>query len=224
MCPNNWSSLILCQHLLYTNLYSDHLVLWNAASGNYKIPPVTLHFKDEQVFCASTVFAAESRIKNKHFSSNSPFEPQETPLSLLIHFKTAELHAPDIFSLQPLQSHHCPLWWNFSDEAVQYPDMLPLPFCLCCSLYPAMGDQCCHVLHLAENTDVRPKIIQSFFGGPCPILEHCYSSGEYFQLFTFCWLSWQDPQLPVLLRQSRRRVLRDSSSFCPLPIIILGDI
>lgn len=60
----------------------------------------------------------------------------------------------------------------------------------CCHLlllYPTEGDQCCLVLHPAENTDACPKIIQPLFGGPCPSLEHCYSPAEHFHLFTFCW-------------------------------------
>jgi len=45
----------------------------------------------------------------EHVSRSFSVEPQETPLPLLIHFKTEELHAPDMLSSQPLQSYHCPL-------------------------------------------------------------------------------------------------------------------
>lgn len=219
MCPNNWSFLTLHQHLLYTNLFSDHLIFWSASS----VPSVAFHFKDQQVLHAGTAFAAESRIKNKHFSSKSRVEPQETPAALLIYFKATELHAPDLFSLQPLQSNR-PLWWNLSeDEIVQHSDVLLLNFCLCCSLYSAGGDQWCPV-PLAENTDACPQIIQPLFRGPWPVLEPCYSPAERFQLFTCCWLSWQNCQLCELSRKSRRRALRGSSSFCPLPIIILRGV
>lgn len=95
-------------------------------------------------------------------------------------------------------------------------------FCLCCSLCPAEGQPRCFILHFAENTDPYTAILQPLFGGRGPVLEHCCPPEEGFKLFALCWWSQQDFQ--VISRRRRRRVLRDSRPFSPLPVIILRDI
>lgn len=50
-------------------------------------------------------------------------------------------------SMRSLRRWSCPVSWHVAT------------FCLCCSLCPAEGRQCCLVLHFAENTDPFPTIL-----------------------------------------------------------------
>lgn len=169
---------------------------------------MAFHFKDQQVLRAGTVFAAESRLRNKHFSSSSPVESQETPLPLLIHFKTAELHAPDIFSLHTYMHHTYSLQSIIvcCDEVSQKMKLSNIPTCchllfVCAVLFILQRVTSVALSFILQKTQIHVlKIIQPLFRGPCPILEHCYSPAEHFQVFTFCRLSQQDFQLPVLFR------------------------
>lgn len=63
------------------------------------------HFISE----TSTLCVLILSLLQKAGSRASISQAQETHLSLLTHFETAELHAPVVFFSQPLQSNHCPL-------------------------------------------------------------------------------------------------------------------
>lgn len=83
------SSLFLSHEcVLHTNPSPDHLLFWNTSSVNHKIPYVAFHFKEQQVLCAGAVTAAESRIRNRHFSSSFPGDSPVSPC-LLLDIRTA---------------------------------------------------------------------------------------------------------------------------------------
>lgn len=147
--------LTVLQQPLYTNLSSDHLIFWSSLSGNYKILSGAFHFRDLQALRADTVFAAESRIKSKHLSSSgdslvSPYSSQDSRASWTGYILFAVSSKPSLSTVITFLSR-------------RHPHVLSLTFCLCNSLYPAEGDRCCLVLHLAEITDAWPKIIHPLF-------------------------------------------------------------
>lgn len=124
------------------------------------------------------------------------------------------------YSSQPLESNHHPLWWYFSeDEGVQYSDVLPFTFCLYFSLHPTEGiiipSSCrkhrCVLNTLSHSLDTLALSLNTL---QCNIFRSLHFPDYLNKTFrSLC-----------LQGKAEGGALRESRSFCLLPVIVLEEV